>query len=194
MRPTNKCRWLPGFTALHSTELGSNPRAVSFMLRDPELLALCLSSCPRQRVFRPVSPLPMPASHGELESQEWFSQQLTQQASSGPRPGCPAGIFHEIRVWGQNSEQDTEPPLYGLLRSRRGTRAEGGGRAALSAVARKDLRQRDQRREETPGQQWAAQDKQLESGYRSSVARACSMRERGWKAEPRGSRGHQGCG
>lgn len=68
------------------------------MLRDLELLALCLSSCPRQRVFRPVSPLPMPASHGELESQEWVSQRLTQQASPGPRLGCPAGIFHAIRV------------------------------------------------------------------------------------------------
>lgn len=98
VRPSNKYRWLPGFTALHSTELGSNPRAVSFMLRDPELLALCLSSCPRQRVFRPVSPVPMPASHGELESQEWVSQRLTQQASPGARPGCPAGIFHAARV------------------------------------------------------------------------------------------------
>lgn len=184
------------------------------MLKDPELLALCLSSCPRQRVFKPVSPLPMPASHGELETQEWVSQWLTQQASPGPRPGCPAGIFHAIRVGlktsiqppattqkggtvvsalGTELEQDTKPPLYRLVQSRRETRAEGGGEAAFSAVARKDLRQRGQRREETPWQQWGAQAKQVQSGCRSSVARACSMHEQGWKAEPRGNRGHQGC-
>lgn len=31
MRPTDKGRWPPGFPALHSTELGSNPRAVSLL-------------------------------------------------------------------------------------------------------------------------------------------------------------------
>lgn len=40
----------------------------------------------------------MPASRRKLESQEWFSQQLTQQPSPGPSPGCPAGIFLEIRL------------------------------------------------------------------------------------------------
>lgn len=83
-----------------------------------------------------------------------------------------------VSALGTELEQDAKPPLYGPAQSRREIRAEGGGEA-FSAVARKDLRQGDQRREETPGQQWGAQAQQLESGRRGSVTRACSVREQG---------------
>lgn len=97
-----------------------------------------------------------------------------------------------VSALGTEFEQDIKPPLYGPVHSERETRAEAGGEAS-SAMARKDLRQGDQRREETPGQQGGAQAQQLESGCRGSVASTCSVHEQVWKAEPRGSRGQQKC-
>lgn len=93
--------------------------------------------------------------------------------------------------WAQNLSKMQNLHSVDSYRAEERQERKGGG-AAFSAVARKDLRQEDRRREETPGQQWGPQAERLKSGCRGSVTRACSVREHGWKAEPRGSEGHQG--
>lgn len=96
-----------------------------------------------------------------------------------------------ISALGKELKQDAKPPPWGQIQRRRGSGRQG--RAAFHAIARKDPRQRDKRREETPGQLWGAQARQWESRCRGSVAKACLMCEQGSKAGPRSSQGHQGC-
>lgn len=97
-----------------------------------------------------------------------------------------------VSFLGTELKQDAKPLPCGQVQSRRGAGRQG--RAAFHAIARKDPRQRDKRREETFfSQPWGAQARQRESRCRGSAAKACLMCEQGSKAGPRSSQRPQGC-
>lgn len=111
---------------------------------------------------------------------ELDSKEVVQPSATTPKVGAV------VSALGKELKQDAKPPPWGQVQSRRGAGRQG--RAAFHAIARKDSRQRDKRREETPGQPWGAQARQQESRCRGSVAKACLMCEQGRTEEqPRAS-------